>query len=89
MRDAFPVRGIQRIENLAGVLDHLSAGTGPFRARPLSTPSPGSSNPLVQSADVRMIERCHCPRLALEALAEVGLGYLQCDRAIQPRVRAR
>ena len=41
---------------------------------------------VVKLADIGMIERGHGARLALEALAELGLRDFDCDGAVEPDV---
>jgi hypothetical protein len=41
---------------------------------------------VIQGTDVGMIERRYASRFALKPLAEGGLGYLQRNRPVQPRV---
>ncbi len=87
MRNAFFVRGIQRIQNLIGVFGGLFERQRPMQRRAVDVLHHqiiGAD--IVDLADVRMIERRHRARLAFKAFAEFLLGDLQRDNAIQPGV---
>src|SRR5215471_17858659 len=87
MGDALPMRSIERAADLYCV------GKRPVeRQRPSERPAVDILHDqvigadIIQSADVRMIQRGDGASLPLETFGELNLRDLQCDEAAEPRV---
>jgi hypothetical protein len=87
MRDAFVVRGFERLRNLTRVMER-----GVERQRTLEILALHQFHhqvirtDVVELADIGMIQRGDDPRLTLEALRKFRGGDFDRDIAIQPRV---
>src|SRR5580658_3577215 len=87
MSDALLMCRIQRVENLARVVDGLFE-----RQRSLQRSAVNQFHyqviraDVVELADIRMIQLRYRPGFMLEALAELILGNFDCDVAAEPRV---
>ena len=87
MRDALLVRGVESIANLRGVLQRLIERQRSLERRALDVLHHQVIRPdIVERADVGMIQRRDSARFALESFAELGLGNLDRDDAIEARV---
>jgi hypothetical protein len=87
MRHSLFVRGIESVADLPGEFERLIERQGTLERLPLDELHHQVIGPdVVQRADVRVIERSHYSRLALEAFGEIFLGDLDCDDAIQASV---
>ena len=87
MGDALSMRGIESIENLAGVFDGLLQRKRTIQRRALNKlhyQIIGAD--IVELADVRMIQRGHRARFALEPFRKLLAGNLDGDRAVEARV---
>src|SRR5437762_5964963 len=87
MRDALPVRGIQGVQNLYGVLDNVPDWKRSFELRPLQILDHDVIRPnVINLTNVRMVQGGDSMRLALEALAELRGGDFDCDGSIEARI---
>ena len=87
MNDAFPMRSIQRIENLTGVFNGSFGRQRPFQRRALDVLHHQIVGAyIVHRANMGMIQRRDGAGLALEAVAESFLRNLDGNDAIEPRV---
>ena len=87
MGDALLVRGVERIANLHGVLQCLIERQRPLQRSALDVLHHQVIRPdIVQRDKFGMIQRRHGASFALESFAELGLGNLDRDDAIQARV---
>src|SRR4051794_32458486 len=87
MRDAFPMRGIQGVQNLARVCDGLFQWKRTCELSSLNKLNyQVHGADIVELADVWMVQRRNCTRFALEAFGELGIGNFQGNNAIQSGV---
>jgi hypothetical protein len=92
MDDPLLVRGLQRFRHLLRYVQRFlqrngSGGDSVGKSRALDVFHDEVIRPdIMESANVRMVERSDGSRFALEALAELLGGDLDCNDAIQARV---
>src|SRR6266571_3858133 len=87
MRDSLAMRGIERVQNLAGVFDGLLDRQRTRKRRPLDELHHQVVwTDVVKLANMRVIQSGNRARFALEALRKLLAGNLDSDHAVEARV---
>ncbi len=87
MHNAFAVGGLERLQNLSGVQQCASQRQGPVQRLALhELHHQVIRTDVVQGRDVRVVQRGCGASFTREAIAELSMGNLQGDDAVQAAV---